>query len=431
MYRFLMATVFLCCATGAFAERIAPRVGLVDDSYFGMHMHYAVKPNSFKKRTEWPVVRFGSWRLHDAYVKWRDLEPKRGQWDFSVLDQYISLAERNGVSVLYTLGLPPQWASARPDEPSYTYGPGSAAEPADMAQWENYVRTIASRYRGRIEAYEVWNEPWFQEIDKPFNKDGKAAFYSGTAAKMVELARIAYRTIKEVDPAARVLTPAFDGAQHGVKRLDLYLSLGGASVSDAVAFHLYTGSPESMLPVIAGIQAVMDKYGIGDREIWNTETGYQTENPDEPKRAGSKPPLSEREASAYVARALVLAAAAGVRRFYWYAWDNYRYGLTVGRGRAPNMAAKAYEQTSRWLRGARIEACETSDKRQWTCTLKRGSRVAWMVWRTDGEAEWRPPGGAAEYETLEGSETPIAGVQAIRIDRSPILVKSDRNAWAP
>lgn len=429
-YRLLLLAVLVCITAPAAAERVAPRSGLVEDSYFGMHMHYLVKPNSFGRTTKWPAIKFGSWRLLDAYVKWKDLEPKRGQWDFSVLDRYVSLAEAHGVNLLYTLGHPPQWASARPYEPSYAYGPGSAAEPADVAQWENYIRTIAKRYRGRIRAYEVWNEPWFQEIDKPFNKDGKAAFYSGTAAKMVELAHIAYRAIKEEDPGALVLTPAFDHAESGVKRLDLYLSLGGVSVSDAVAFHLYTSSPESMLPIIARIQAVMSKHGMGDRELWNTETGYVTENPDEPRTSGGKPPLSESEAGAYVARSLVLAAAAGVRRFYWYAWDNFRLGLTFGRGRVPNLAAQAYEQTGRWLRGATIEACESEDRRQWICTIKRGTRVAWIAWRTDGEGEWRPPAPVAEFETLGGSRFPVADTRAIRVDRNPILVKSDRSPWA-
>ena len=417
------------CATVA-AQRLGPRAGLVDASYFGMHMHYMVKPSPAARTTAWPSATFGTWRLVDAYVKWSDLEPKRGQWNFSILDKYADLARKHGVSLLYTLGHPPKWASARPDEPAYTYGAGSAAEPGDLADWDNYVRTVATRYRGVIGAYEIWNEPKFSEVESAFNKQGNAAFYSGSAAQMVELARRAHRIIKEVDPQAKVLTPGFHEAEAGVKRLDLFLRLGGGAVTDVVAFHLYAPSPESMLPIIEKIRAVMDKHGIGDRELWNTETGYFTENPDEPKLTATGRTLNERDAAGYVARSLVLAAAAGVRRFYWYAWDNGALGLTVGRGRQPNMAAQAYEQTARWLRGAVVEACEWKDKKQWVCTLKRGSRTAWMVWRTEGSEEWSAPGSAVEMESLDGSRAAVPSTHAIRVQASPVLVKADTAGWS-
>ena len=63
------------------------------------------------------------------------------------------------VDLVLTLALSPTWASARPTEAS-PYFKGSAAEPGDIRQWEDYVRTVAERYKGRIMLYEIWNEPW-------------------------------------------------------------------------------------------------------------------------------------------------------------------------------------------------------------------------------------------------------------------------------
>src|SRR2546429_8360016 len=90
--------------------------------------------------TPWPRVSFGSWRLWDAYVVWPNVEPQKGQWDFSHLDGYISLAESHSVEILLPLGLTPAWASSRPKEKS-GYEPGNAAEPRNISDWSEYVRS--------------------------------------------------------------------------------------------------------------------------------------------------------------------------------------------------------------------------------------------------------------------------------------------------
>ena len=98
------------------------------------------------------------WRLWDAKVTWPDLEPGKGQWHFENLDRSVALAEAHHASVLLTLGLTPRWASARPQEPSgYCARVCSRAE--RIEDWRVFVRTVATRYKGRIHAYEIWNEP--------------------------------------------------------------------------------------------------------------------------------------------------------------------------------------------------------------------------------------------------------------------------------
>src|SRR5437588_10761422 len=94
--------------------------GIIAPAFFGMHIHHA------GTTTSWPVIRFGAWRLWDAHSAWPDLEPRRGQWNWVNLDQYVALAEQHQVEILLPLGLSPPWASARPAEPS-SYGVGSTA----------------------------------------------------------------------------------------------------------------------------------------------------------------------------------------------------------------------------------------------------------------------------------------------------------------
>ena len=83
------------------AARLVPPSEAIPLSFFGLHIHHLTEP------TPWPRVSFGSWRLWDAYVAWPNVEPQKGQWDFSHLDRDISLAESHGVEILLPLGLTP------------------------------------------------------------------------------------------------------------------------------------------------------------------------------------------------------------------------------------------------------------------------------------------------------------------------------------
>ncbi len=58
------------------------------------------------------------------------------------------------------------------------------------------MRTVATRYKGVIHSYEIWNEP---NLKGTFTGDTKA---------MLELSRSAYQVLKSVDPTIIVVSPA-------------------------------------------------------------------------------------------------------------------------------------------------------------------------------------------------------------------------------
>jgi Glycosyl hydrolase family 10 len=375
----LAATCFLV-ASSCVAQQISPSRALARD-FFGMHIHTA------GTGTIWPTVEFGSWRLWDSYVSWRDLEPEKGQWHFDALDRMVAMAEQHRIAVLLTLGSSPAWASARPHEPC-AYGRGCAAEPERLEDWENYVRTVVSRYRGRIEAYELWNEVHFTELENPYDPTGKAFFYSGSCAKMVEMGRVAYRVIKELDPDAKLTSPSIHVQGDWIKKLRLYLRLGGHAYTDAISFHFYASSPEDTVRSISAVRAAMTDYGLGDKPLWNTETGFVIRDETEPQtRTGASP----HDAAGLVARSFLLNAAGGVDRFYWYAWDDGIFGLARDHGQTPTEAALGYSAAQAWLTGARVRACSDRAGAFWSCELEKGKQRFWVVWSTQASSDWQPP----------------------------------------
>jgi hypothetical protein len=378
--------------------RLIPAKQPIPASFFGMHIH---RPGP----ATWPPVPVGTWRFWDSHAAWPDMEPKRGQWDFSYIDKYLSLAEEHHTEVLFALGLTPRWASARPDEASAYHQPGWAAEPADLEDWRTYVRTVVTHCKGRVHLYEIWNEPNY----KPF--------FTGTTDEMLVLTREASKIIREIDPHATIVSPAATTAT-GPKWLAEFLSKGGGQYVDVIGYHFYVNNqpPENMVPIIQQVNQILADNHEAKKPLWNTETGWLP------------PSIFETEdlAAAYVARSYILSWSAGVQRFCWYAWDNGPPLQMVDKethGLKP--AGKAFGVVQDWLIGARMNHCEQNAGRTWTCELNRNGTLQRIIWNQDGRAKFEVPGQwhARTVTPLLQESYKLVG-DTLEVGQVPVLVSS-------
>jgi hypothetical protein len=359
-----------------------------------MHIHRAAKG------TPWPTVPFASWRLWDAGVTWPQLEPTRGNWDFTLLDRYVQLAAQHKVEIVLTLGLTPSWASARPEEAS-AYQPGNAAEPRDVADWRDYVRTVALRYRGAIRNYEIWNEP---------NVRGT---FTGTPATMLQLAQVAYDSLKAIDPGITVISPS-PTASAGAGWLTEFVEAGGCQYADVVGYHFYVtpSPPEAMIPLIQSVKKVLHSKPCRDKPLWNTESGW----------AAPKHFSSDSDAAGYLMRAYVVNWLTGVDRFYWYAWDNHNWSTletTTRSGDKTTAVGSAYGVIHDWLLASMLQSCNVRKSQLWVCQLTRGKAHSWLVWSTNSMQSFRAPQawGVKRISTWTG-ESPAPGA-AIQVGPAP------------
>lgn len=383
------------------AAATKPPQAPVSREFFGMHVHRAATA------TPWPRIPFGSWRLWDAYVAWPYLEPNRGQWQFEALDRLVSLAEQNDVEVLLPLGLSPAWASARPGEPSAYKKPGWAAEPRVLEEWRNYVRKVATRYKGRVRHYEIWNEP---------NLKG---FFTGSVEQMLQLTREASQVIREVDPAALIVSPAATGEGDGVRWLEQFLAKGGGRYVDVIGYHFYVSPkpPEAMLPLIAEVRGVMARHNCAAKPLWNTEAGW-----DQKRR------FSDEEAAAYLARAYLLNWAGGVTRFYWYAWDSRAWSglhLTREDDRTLTPAALAYTELAGWLTGKRMLSCSSDSEGTWLCEIAGDNHQGYILWSPERTRRYRLPSGwrVRQARDLSGGVRPVSAGAELTLGPAPLLVE--------
>jgi hypothetical protein len=392
-------------------QRLVPPSEPIPRSLFGLHIHHLNQP------TPWPAVSFGAWRLWDAYAAWPNVEPQKGRWDFSQLDSYVSLAESHNVEILLPLGLSPVWASSRPNERS-AYKPGNAAEPRHLDDWRDYVWHVATRYKGRIHAYEIWNEPNLSD------------FFSGRPEQMLELAGAAYGVLKQVDETIIVVSPSAT-SQSGVGWLERYLKMGGGAYADVIGFHLYVTpeAPEAMLDLARRLRAVLQENRLADKPLWNTEAGWLIENRRSevrPQSSSFSKVLTLEEASAYVARCYLLNWAMGIRRFYFYSWDSEVGGLTEADGRTLKSPATAYAEIENWLVGEQMVSCLSDRNGTWSCELSRPGYRAWVVWNPARTVEFRipPVWPISRRKNLSGERLPLGPDPLISIGPTPVLLES-------
>lgn len=383
--------------------------------YFGLIAH------RINAGSPWPPFEFGSWRLWDSYVTWSALQPSPNKWDWRRLDGYVQVAEERHVEPMLTLALTPTWASARPTEKS-GYKPGNAAEPRSLDDWREYVLRVATRYKGRIRQFDVWNEP------------SDTLYYTGDLRTMVEMTCSAYRIIKEVDPNNIVVSPAPTGPGRHLKYLDDFLAAGGKNCIDVVGYHFYvlTTMPEAMVPLIRDVRDVMAKNGVARLPLWNTETGWWIENTDgTPDHSSINPKWKKLsavgDAENYLARSFIVARSLGVDRFYWYSWDNlYGLGMMNPQALTPKPMAAVYGRMVKWLTGRVVGEC-TVKGALWACPLSQdGRRIGAIVWTTSGgNNTWKP----SDSVTIRSTEAADEGLERtdmslpVRVGETPILVR--------
>ena len=396
---------------------------VLDARYFGTHLHRLVPVAEPSPRTTpWPAGQIGALRLWDTTTRWADLEPVPGAFRFERLDAYVSAAQARQASLLMVLGSAPRWASARPNEPG-PYGPGSAAEPVRLDDWDRYVSAIARRYKGRIKEYELWNEPYFSDL--PADRGHPGAFFTGSVATMVELARRTRAALDREDPQAVLLTPGFVG---GVQRFEMFLSAGGARYVGGVAHHYYADGDREFIKLHRDIRAVMARHGISHLPLYNTESGFAARDDDPPVADGAALP-DRALAAALLSRSMLLGAFLGIDRFYQYAWDNGRSGMLMAHTLVPTPSRQAFAAVRRWLLGTTLQGCRMASADTVQCAGTRDGVRLLVAWRTTPgpRATLQLPAFARVHSVehaIEPAEavTPAAAAAGIAIGPVPVAV---------
>jgi polysaccharide biosynthesis protein PslG len=208
---------------------------------------------------------------------WRQIEPTRGEYYWQYPDEVVRGAEYYGLGLVVRLDQHPQWASQ--------VTTALNAPPDDLADYARFVSAVALRYRGRVKAYIIWNEPnlaqeWGGRRPDP--------------AGYVSLLHAAYQAVKAADPNALVISAGLaptntqdETAMDDRAFLEALYLAGGKADFDVLGVHPYGfayspydphGAHEGLNTArLEDLRALMVKYGDGEKPVWATELGWTVE----------------------------------------------------------------------------------------------------------------------------------------------------------
>ncbi|MBA3938593.1 MAG: beta-galactosidase, partial [Planctomycetes bacterium] len=235
----------------------------------GLWLQYAASADAiFDFRAEAGDRWIRSWDF-----AWCNIEPRDGEFDWTLPDILVQKARARGMRVMPVLGDdfildnsrdPPAWLRSAPGSRliARTMDPHQQVLLPSQERWVRYVEAIARRYRGVITTYEVLNEPNMY-ITPEVYRDYLA---SASAA------------LKRIDPAITVVAfcTSQDHGRDAFDYLDGCLKAGALPLCDVVSFHPYGArldwsAPLSAMAMNARVRTYVDQAGGRGKALWNTE----------------------------------------------------------------------------------------------------------------------------------------------------------------
>jgi hypothetical protein len=246
-------------------------------------------------------------------VRWQDLHDRSGAIYWGELDDIVNDAHAAGVNLLLSVVRAPSWATPN--------GNNGLPSRAHIGTFAHFMGEMAARYKGKVQAYEIWNEQ-----NLAYENGGTVA----SASLYMDVLVAAYDAIKARDPQAIVVSGAPSSTE--TNRPDIALSdltffrqmfsdPRFRSHVDVIGVHPggQSNPPDTMWPDnpstkpgwttsrefyfrrIEDVRALMVQYGLGDRQMWITEFGWATANNTPGYGFGNN--TSFEEQAAYITRA--------------------------------------------------------------------------------------------------------------------------------
>jgi hypothetical protein len=220
-------------------------------------------------------------------IIWRDVEVSKGRYEWGQLDEVVDTLNRSNIRVMLSVVKSPRWAT-----PS-GLDDGTPRDPQDFG---DFMRAIATRYKGKVVAYEIWNE---ENLAAETGGRINPAFY-------VQLLKAGYLGVKGIDPGAIVVMGALSPtgvndlnlAVDDLVYLDQLYKVNGGEVRnyfDVLGSHPYgMANPPNTLwsegkpgpekkfynhdsfyfRRFEQHYAIMQQYGDGEKQVWLSEWGW-------------------------------------------------------------------------------------------------------------------------------------------------------------
>ncbi len=237
-------------------------------------------------------------RMMRVDFHWHRVQPGPDTWDFTRYDAYLDAAEKHGVKVVALLVFDNNAVESNASGASRAH----YLAPEDLPKYLEYVRRTVSRYKDRVHAWELWNEP-----DMP-------RFGDGPLDELYTLVARAAETAREVHPGAVLLGPAATSplGVHVPGVIEGFHARGALEMVDHPTMHCYISEPRGYYGHYLRVLNAAAKHGHPG-SVWVTELG----GPD----GGVYPWRGSRNHLAvHATKAYTIATSVGIENLIWYCY---------------------------------------------------------------------------------------------------------------
>jgi len=235
-----------------------------------------------------------------ADFAWSSFQPGPDTWNFACRDGFVDAAARHGKKIIAIL----DYDNGAVEEDSAGKARGNYIAPADIPKFLEYVRQMVTHYTGRVDAWEIWNEP---DITR---------FWEGPMDEFYALARQTADAIRIADPSAQIVGTACTGPFGALMASGIEgLHASGALVDvQHPSGHLYATNPRHYYAEFSKLIGMARRHDHPG-SVWITELGAPN---------GGYYPwcANDDELAAHVIKSYTIATSLGVDRLVWYCFQD-------------------------------------------------------------------------------------------------------------
>ena len=371
------------------------------------------------------------WRL---WLRWDDIQNTPAEYHWKGLDDVVAEAEKNGLRLYLNITGGAHSFQKTPWAPGEKWGvmsPGCFA-PADRAAWKRFLTALATRYKGRIPAYQIWNEP-----------DARNGLYPFDPRVYVSILQDSAAALRAADPQALIGLGGFCAALSGEGRgktnfnqnssawpAGAFYRLNPQDYYDIVDCHFYSISEpgqswdrvyEDVKQTVRYLQTV----GEDKKSLWDSEVSMYSGRVGQNGGWANVPCLSENQQANELIKLHVQSLAAGVSRTFWFGFTGDIGIVNDNLSPKPAYAAQAFLSSA--LSGATfLKALPLSANYRAYAFAKDGGYLT-VAWTLAGTGYLSPASrGNLQSFDRRGNRLAIKPGTAIPLSTTPVYFMSEQ-----
>ena len=356
------------------------------------------------------------------WVVWEAVQPKEGEYNFSLVDKIIKDFQSEDACILITIEPFANWDQNKCHGDEYWgYMPLpwiKVGKPCDMDAYKDFVKKLVERYDGDgiddmpglmypIKYWEIMNEPDMQGKNP---EDPK--FFLGTPEEYLEILVASNESIKEADPEAKIVMGGMSSMLDESVKFWSPIIERAAKYFDIANIHTINTNEEREDLYMIKFKQFLENHGVKNKTVWITEVQYGDLE---------KPPEDIFSIDKLLVRSTVFSIALGADKlFYIDNWLSYWNSSSTQKAYETLVNKLAYFDSVEVLKQKYNETLEGAKTEIGQYKFLVGNRTIYVLWGNSSLPEEIK--GTVRVSDIYGNER-MMDVSEIKLTDSPVYVE--------